>query len=182
MNLHEACNILGINNHNEEDIPETTLIKQYRKMSLAYHPDKNKSIDAIQKFIQVRESYDYLGKYLGYADEDYYTDEYENEGHYNGNMMFGSWNFVAYRNNIMEFLDITLGNDIMKQIQGRLLDNFLHNERINNYLGTFDYSKLVKLYSHLLENKNKYNISDTVLKHIEIVINFYNPARNMSKH
>jgi DnaJ-class molecular chaperone len=166
MNVHEACNILGINNDNEEDITEKTLIKQYRKMSLAYHPDKNKSIDAIQKFIQVRESYDYLGKYLGYADEDYYTDEYENEGHY-----FGSWNFVAYRDDIIGFLDITLGDDIMKQIQGRLLDTFLHNERIHNYLGTIDYSKLVKLYSHLLENKNKYNISDTVLKHIEMVIN-----------
>jgi DnaJ-class molecular chaperone len=166
MNLHEACKILGINNDNEEDILETTLIKQYRKMSLAYHPDKNKSIDAIQKFLQVRESYDFLGKYLGYIDEDYYTDEYEN-----GNAMFGSWNLVAYRDNIMGFLDITLGDDIIKQIQGRLLDNFLNNEQIHNYLGTIDYSKLVKLHSHLLENKNKYNISDTVLMHIEMVIN-----------
>jgi DnaJ-class molecular chaperone len=173
MNLHEACRILDINNDNDEDILETTLIRQYRKMSLVYHPDKNKSIDATQKFLQVRESYDFLGKYLGYTDEDYYTDEYENEGHYNGNTMFGSWNFIAYRDNILGFLDITLGDDIMKQIQCRLLDNFLHNEQIKDYLGTIDYSKLIKLHSHLLENKNKYNISDTVLTYIEMAINLH---------
>lgn len=165
MNIHVACKNLNIENENKDDILETTLIKQYRKMSLFYHPDKNNSADAIQKFQEIHDSYEYLGKYLGYIDEDYYSDEYENKNV----SKQSSWNFVAYKD-VLFFLDITLGDDIIKQIKDRLFGKLVLgiDKRFNKYL---NHEKLVKILDFLSQNKIKYDISDELLLHIESIIN-----------
>jgi curved DNA-binding protein CbpA len=58
--------------------------KQYRKLALKYHPDKNKSEEACEKFQQIHEAYVYLSEDFNYShyencDEDCNYDEPRNE-------------------------------------------------------------------------------------------------------
>jgi len=56
MNYEDACKILELDDdHTEEDIR-----KQYRLLALQYHPDKNHSEDATEKFQEIKEAYETL--------------------------------------------------------------------------------------------------------------------------
>ena len=58
MNTRRACEILDIDNTFAVD---TEIIKKkYRMMALMYHPDKNHSPDACEKFREVHEAYEFL--------------------------------------------------------------------------------------------------------------------------
>lgn len=67
----ESCKLLYLYEDENQDILEKTLVKQYRRLSLLYHPDKNKSFDANEKFQEIHDAYEYLSKYLGYMDDDF---------------------------------------------------------------------------------------------------------------
>ena len=53
-----------INHYQILNISENATIEEikiaYRKLAILYHPDKNKNIDANQKFVKIKNSYDVL--------------------------------------------------------------------------------------------------------------------------
>jgi DnaJ-class molecular chaperone len=56
MNKEKACKLLDIDiNSSEENIK-----KAYKRLALKYHPDKNKSPDADEKFKEISTAYNYL--------------------------------------------------------------------------------------------------------------------------
>ena len=56
--IRECCNIFNISNLKEENAE--TIKKKYHKLCLIYHPDKYKMSDSDKKFINIKESYEYL--------------------------------------------------------------------------------------------------------------------------
>ena len=68
MNYKKACSCLEIDQDSE--ITDTILKRQYRRLALKYHPDKNKNNDSSDKFHMVKESYEYLMKFESYTDDD----------------------------------------------------------------------------------------------------------------
>ena len=99
-----SCEILDIKEL-EDEILETLLIKQYRKLSLRFHPDKNNSENASEKFQEIHNAYEYLGKYLGYMDEDDVV-----EGEVENSSIFSL--LIDYKKKIMDFPEYTIGNVI----------------------------------------------------------------------
>jgi len=72
MNVKKACNILELN----IPLDKSTLKKQYHKMALRFHPDKNKHNDAEDRFKEINCSYTFLSKHL---DENYNESSGSNE-------------------------------------------------------------------------------------------------------
>jgi len=68
MNYKIACYKLGIDFADEITIE--TIKKQYRTLALKYHPDKNPDLNAVSKFQEINESYEFLMKYRNFIDTD----------------------------------------------------------------------------------------------------------------
>jgi len=49
---------------------EKQIKSAYRKLALKYHPDRNKSTDAVNKFQEISEAYDFLIEHPGYGEGD----------------------------------------------------------------------------------------------------------------
>ncbi len=59
MDVEESARILEVSvNINKKDLKN-----KFRKLVMKYHPDRNKSLDASKKFIDIKEAYETLVKY-----------------------------------------------------------------------------------------------------------------------
>ena len=63
MNYQRAKDILQI----KEPINKKDVKKSYYSLAIKYHPDKSK--DNSQKFLEIKEAYEFLNKYLDYEEE-----------------------------------------------------------------------------------------------------------------
>ena len=144
MDLAQARDILEL----PCQFSDQDLRKQYRKLSLRYHPDKNKSPDATEKFLCVQKSYEYLSVNL-----ERIPDEKINN----------------YDDLLKEFLNSISGNSDLNIIiyMTKILNN------INNISTIKDISPsiIITCYSLLNKHKDTFNISDQTLKMIEKIIN-----------
>jgi len=123
MNLseyEESCKTLNIVVENEDELTESILKKQYRKYCLLYHPDKQNTITSC-KFLEISKAYEYLGKYMGYIDDDdYYYDDYEEYEEYNSGIVLGSIQkvsaYVMSNEHINSYIDCMNDDNNLKKI------------------------------------------------------------------
>jgi hypothetical protein len=114
MNYKLACEKLGIvikeDNETsllemEMEIPMEELKRKYRMMALLYHPDKNHSPDAVSKFQEIQESYEYLLKYEGYKDSEE-DDDIEDDERNQNSSIFKETNFEKYTKTTSKYFHI----------------------------------------------------------------------------
>ena len=60
MDVSDCYKILDV----PESASEDTLKKQFKRLALQYHPDRNKSPDATKKFIEIKKAYEILSKHI----------------------------------------------------------------------------------------------------------------------
>ncbi|MCZ6582878.1 MAG: J domain-containing protein [Thaumarchaeota archaeon] len=60
MNKTQCCQVLKVS----ENISKEELKKKFKQLVLKYHPDRNKSPGATEKFIQIKDAYEELIKIL----------------------------------------------------------------------------------------------------------------------
>lgn len=122
MNLTEyeqSCKILNIVVDNEDELTESTLKKQYRKYCLLYHPDKQNTFTSC-KFLEISKAYEYLGKYMGYMDDDDYCDDYGEYEEYDNETMFGSIQkvgaYIISNEHVNSYMDCVNDDSNLKKI------------------------------------------------------------------
>lgn len=168
MNYKDACHYLEI----DEEHPPLTLEylkKQYRRMALKYHPDKNKTNDTTQ-FVLIQTSYEYLLKHVeGYhfipdtnINSDFYNEVNINTDIYNED----------YQSLLFLFLkDILLNQEKEKWLYMVLfkITNIV-DKPLLNFLNLVSMDILIKIYEIINTYKDVLHIPDDFIVKIEEII------------
>ena len=145
MDLNKACSILQLNIDN---LTLRQIKKSYYKLALQYHPDKNNSSNAGEKFKQINESYNYLLKY------------YSINNNNNDNKIDNTYNDISY--NDISYNDLI--NSFFSLITGFQLSYLkkLNDLDIKHIIKIYDY---LQRYSYLLSFDNEFiNNIKTIIK------------------
>jgi hypothetical protein len=138
MNLKKAYSILKLN---EETLNEAELKTSYYKMALKYHPDKNGDKNSNEKFIEIKEAYDYLTNHLINKNEKTTTfkdAELKNFDYY-------SLLTTMLSSLIGKDISFDVLNNIVKQLKEGV------NSAVSKELDKYDKTVLLKLYDILIE-------------------------------
>jgi len=163
MDSKKAILILGLND--DETVTIENIKKQYRFNALKYHPDKNKSEDASEKFQEIHLAYEYL------LNNHFY------QGEPNNNDDFLSGSPDNYKNMLREFIDHiwkggsgenTTLNKIIYIILGKL-SKICENQMVE-LLEKLDKNLLIKIYEILKIYKDIFYFSNTFFEKIEEVL------------
>jgi len=149
MNYENACNILNIGTN--ENINSEIIKKKYRILALKYHPDKNKSEDASNKFIEIQESYEYLLQYYNY------TDNEKNNTYYNILQTFLNNMFPEQHHSTLIFY-------IFEKIFSKCENHAL------NTLNNLDINVLIQIYNIIENYKDSLHINDEFINQISYII------------
>jgi len=162
MNYKDAFNILEIDFVNEkyQDITLDYLKKQYRKLALKNHPDKNgNTYESNEKFKRINEAYHYLKKEMKHLD---FEEDVSNSSSLYYDILNGFIKTV-FEGNSDELLTKAV-NDIMssgKRISVKMFDNLDKDSAFN-------------IYTFLSNNRSILHLSNDILNTIrEIVVKKY---------
>ena len=135
---------LGINEKDIHILSERQIKHKYHILALKYHPDKNKTLDATKRFQEIQEAYNIILQ---------------------GKKQITKTN-IDYRDIFKQYLRyyINESDDIVD-----LLYDII-NKKMNTLLYNCSNSKLRKIYSFLLTQKELFNIPEHILKSIQQVI------------
>jgi len=169
MNYKKACQCLEIEFENN-NIDEIKLKRQYRLKALLYHPDKNKSPDAISCFQEVQESYEYLMKYQGYMDSENETDSFEDNYEYD--QMFSNIDKKGYKWVLFSFLKNILNRDRQNSLLYTIIQRIssICESSALDTLEKIDKTMLIKIYDILKKYKEAFHFSEEFIIKIENMI------------
>ena len=103
-------------NLKNEQINREVLRKTYFKCALQYHPDKHQEKTS-DRFNEIQRDYETLMKYYGYMDDEEYDIELEEEN--------ASFIVPSYVNNIQQYFQPFLENELIQEIKTKLLSKIL---------------------------------------------------------
>lgn len=162
----QACDVLGLLAE-EDQWTETDLKKQYRRLALMYHPDKNRANDANKTFHEVQNAYEFLMKYQGFSDDDA-DDEHASEPD-----AWTSSTTTHYETILRSFLNPILKSELFQEITGKIVYTILQcisdkcEEKAIRLLEGVDKRIFGKICELLKMYKEVFHFSDGFLERIE---------------
>ena len=148
----EACRILEIN---KDDINIDNVKRQYRLKALYYHPDKNPSIDAKERFQEVLESYEFLCHRID-------NKSANNKG-----------NPVDYKHFVSQFFKNIIEGVNQEELLYSVLKKtvFLCEEKALDSLEGLEKNTLIKLYEIYQKNKECLHLKEDFIERVKELIN-----------
>jgi hypothetical protein len=157
MNYQKAIIYLEL----EDNIDMKHIKKQYRKLALKYHPDKNPSSEAAIRFLEISESYNFLCEY-------FQSDNYHDHCDIN----------TPYSELLKEFLqsifvDVNISSNIyLIQILQRIIEKITNicEDKSIDFFRKINKQLLKKIYEILYIYRDVLSISDNFLEQIHEII------------
>ncbi len=149
MNYQLACDNLEID-YNKLNIE--TIKKQYKILALKYHPDKNKDSKSHEKFIQIKDSYEFLLKCFNTNDNNI---------------------SMSYNNILRSFFINILPNNVNSEIYFIIFNKIISSceNHALNYLEKLDITLLKHIYYELISKyKDVLHIDIKLINKIESLI------------
>jgi curved DNA-binding protein CbpA len=171
MNYKDAFTILEIDlsTFSYNELTLEYLKKQYRKLALKNHPDKNgNSVESNEKFKQINEAYQFLKRELKYlnSNNDLQEDEEPNNENYDSSLYFDilkEFMKTMFEGSYNEILS-KIVRDIM--VAGKKLSVKLFDE--------LDKDTALNIYTFLSNNRSTLHLNNDILIQIrEIVVKKY---------
>jgi curved DNA-binding protein CbpA len=166
MDLNEAYNALEIDANNKS-ITNEYIKKQYRKMALKYHPDKNGNTEeSNERFKKINEAYNYLKNiYVEDVDADLDTDIEESD----------NFQSSLYTDILKQFIRTTFEgkySEVLSKIVSKIIGA---GKKISTDLfNELDKDTALNIYSFLSMNRSTLHLSQEILDLIrEIVVKKY---------
>jgi curved DNA-binding protein CbpA len=166
MNYKEAFEILEIDmsDINYSDITFEYIKKQFRKLALKHHPDKNGNTqESTEKFKKINEAYNYLKKEIKYLNpEELEIDKEDNK----------SSLYIDILKNFMQTVFVGTYNDILSKIVN---DIMIAGKKISIKLfDDLDKDTTLNIYSFLSSNRSILHLNEDILDTIrQIVVKKY---------
>ena len=141
---------------NDPDIDVDMIKRQYRLKALIYHPDKNKSPNAVRKFQEIHDAYEYLLMAEEYANQDGYAAADDD----------------SYRNLFMMFLKKILENDTGQSVFYNIIQRIttMCESKAFELLERLDKPTLIKTCIILTKYKDAFHITDNIIEKITHLI------------
>lgn len=153
-------------NLKKENVSKELLRKCYFREALKYHPDKNDSIDAKDKFHKIHESYEILMKYHGYMEDDNYDIGYDEE-------KTEDVHIPEYANFIYSFLEPMLQTDLFQDIHSKILVKLIETlkfkceDKAIQMLENLNIKKCKTIYTLLNNNMEILNIPSSFIEKVK---------------
>jgi hypothetical protein len=155
MNFQKACKVLDLDDNNVINLNE---IKQkYKIYALKYHPDKNNSTNATERFQEINAAYQYLSNH--------YQENIEGNNLFEANMTYSNILFTFLKTIIPVDKDTDIINIIIQKISK------VCESKSVDFLEKLDKGLLIKIFKVIKKNKEIFNISDDYIQLIENIIN-----------
>jgi hypothetical protein len=180
MNYEKAIQELELTKYTNSSLNFIIIKKQYHKLALKFHPDKNRGYyETTNKFQNIQEAYEYLIPF-------YYQDKIENEPNIKKNSETQKQTNI-YIDILKNFIILMLDNINIKYSQE--IENIIINNCKNislHFLDKIDKSTILLLYQFLytyqcilsLDNELLINIFEIIKKKYETEIYILNPTLN----
>jgi len=153
---------IDLSKTNYNDITKEYLKKQYRKLALKNHPDKNgNSIESNEKFKQINEAYDYLKREIS-------SDEFNEEN-------VSDYNSSLYVDVLKEFMKTMFEGTYNEMLSKIVNDILIAGKSLSVKLfDGLDKDTAMHIYSFLSINRNTLHLTGEILEIIrDIVIKKY---------
>lgn len=163
MNLNDAFETLELDTNNKSYISKETIKKQYRKLALKYHPDKNGNTkESNERFKKINEAYEYL--YNLYNDNDDKNVETK-EPNYSQSSL--------YTDILKQFIQSSFEKEVLSKIVSKIIGA---GKRISTELfNELDKDTALNIFSFLSNNRSTLHLSQEILDLVrDIVVKKYN--------